>query len=158
MSILIYGMKKGKFCHQFSNFTIPPSMKIHKNEVKFKNWICQNFFPENKMDMNLQYKSIGGKFLTLKTQPQQMFRIVTFHVDHTVYTYFTASRGGFECFFMIAQMACDWSLYYVPLEPSNNYYASNKSFFFEFIFCDSSKFLKYADIIFLGPANSSHTF
>ena len=63
-----------------------------------------------------------------------------------------------ECFFMIAQMACDWSLYYVPLEPSNNYYASNKSFFFEFIFCDSSKFLKYADIIFLGPANSSHTF
>ena len=84
MSILIYGMKKGKFCHQFSNFTIPPSMKIHKNEVKFKNWICQNFFPENKMDVNLQYKSKGGKSLTLKTLPQQMFRIVTFHVDHTV--------------------------------------------------------------------------
>ena len=33
-----------------------------------------------------------------------------------------------ECFFMIAKMACDWSIYYVPLEPSNNYYALNKSF------------------------------
>ena len=97
MSILIYGMKKGKFCHQFSNFTIPPSMKIHKNEVKFKNWICQNFFPENKMDMNLQYKSKGGKSLTLKTLPQQMFRIVTFHVDHTVYTqYYQGGRQDFE--------------------------------------------------------------
>ena len=31
------------------NFTIPPSMKILKNEVKFKNGICQNQGPRNRI-------------------------------------------------------------------------------------------------------------
>ena len=42
-----------KILSSIFHFTIPPSMKILKNEAKFKNCNCLNIFPENKMDMNL---------------------------------------------------------------------------------------------------------